>query len=155
MRSTENPIRYECVRWFNQSYPTQHGALFGTFNEVVSKQQGSIYKSLGLIAGVADLIYTKNGEMSGIEMKAPQSSHDVIHLIRQSEWLLSVPKIGFFCVGLEGFRYFIERQNSLYPFEKTSQVTHLDIFQPDIILESCIELMNKGRKTFHFPKQGR
>lgn len=59
--------------------------------------------SMGLVRGVSDLIYCDEGSLIGIEVKCPGTRHKVAHLIEQAEWLIRIPKWGYFCDDLDDF----------------------------------------------------
>ena len=58
--------------------------------------------------GAADLIYCDEGSLIGIEVKCPGTRHKVAHLIEQAEWLIRVPKWGYFCDDLDDFLNIID-----------------------------------------------
>ena len=103
MSYSESNLQASCVIQFSQKYPDQKGNLIGYFATSESQVQTSQKLSLGLVKNCSDLLYIKNGELIGIELKLPESRHDRLHLIGQASWLLKTPKIGWFCDSLEMF----------------------------------------------------
>ena len=99
----EHKLQSELVKEFSKKYPERRGELFATFQETKSQGQGGVMLSLGLVSGVSDLLLINNGELTGIEVKCPQAKHNTQHIIRQAQWLLKVPKIGYFCDSIEIF----------------------------------------------------
>lgn len=98
----EKQLQSKMVVAFSQAYPEQRGRLFATFQETLNAIQGSNRLSLGLIKGVSDLLYvTDKGELIGIEVKCSHSRHKASHVIEQANWLLKVPKKGYFCTSVE------------------------------------------------------
>ena len=85
--------------------------------------------SLGLIAGVSDLLLCDNGVLVGIEVKAPNSIHNIEHLIRQAKWLLKVPKRGYFCDSLDVFVDILEGREGI---------------DPQIVLDHCLACKKKS-----------
>lgn len=58
--------------------------------------------------GASDLLYfTKEQDCIGIEVKAIGTTHTVKHLTEQAEFLLSLPKKGFFVDSLKQFQNII------------------------------------------------
>jgi len=49
--------------------------------------------------------------MWGIELKYPGTRHNTQHLRDQASWLISFPKIGFFCDSVDMFWQIIETGN--------------------------------------------
>ena len=100
----EDRLRAACVTGFSERYPENRGRLIGTFQEVSSVVEGTMKNSLGLVAGVPDLLWVMPGGLTvGIEMKYPGTSHKTEHLRRQAEWLIKIPVLGWFCDTEEGF----------------------------------------------------
>lgn len=126
---TEHKLQSALVKYFNHNYPSRTGELFATFQETKSKGQGGVMLSLGLIAGVADLLLCDNGVLVGIEVKAPNSSHNIEHLIRQAKWLLKVPKRGYFCDSLDVFVDILEGRDGI---------------DPQIVLDHCLACKKKS-----------
>ena len=105
----EAKLQSEIVRAYSVKYPNKRGTLFGTFQEVSSQVQGSQRLSLGLVAGVSDLLYVdEHGRLWGLEVKARGTIHKVSHLIKQAEWLSSIPYRGFFVDSVDMFWEVIE-----------------------------------------------
>lgn len=94
--------------------PQRKDHLIATFQEVETPQEGARKKTLGLVAGVSDLLYFDH-EVTGIEVKHPFTNHKVDHVRRQANWLLSVPNRGFFCDSVEMFWEIIERRGGIDP----------------------------------------
>ena len=85
---SENRLQHDLIMWFGQNYPQYRSLLFMVHNETTSKAQGAKLKSMGLIAGVSDLIFIDPnfGTTSGIELKAPGSVHKSVHVKQQLDW---------------------------------------------------------------------
>lgn len=101
MNKKEGKLQAQIFSYIWNKYPDMRGCLFSTFQETSSQIDGAIKRSLGLVAGVSDFIFCDNGDTVGIELKYPDSSHKVDHIIQQAQWLLKVPKRGYFCDSLE------------------------------------------------------
>ena len=102
----EHQLQADCVIWFANKYPSLRGALWGNFAEQ-SVSLASKKLSLGLIRGLPDLMFRLNGVFVGIELKLPGTSHNIAHLVEQSEWMQNNTDIGCFCDSLSGFQYLI------------------------------------------------
>ncbi len=120
----EQKLQADCCVQFSQKYPEKRGYLFSYFANSNSAIQGAQKLSLGLVRGVSDLLYVEDGELIGMELKVPNSSHSRSHLIEQSRWLLTVPKHGFFCDSIEIFWNIIEGGSGI---------------DPEVVLENCLE----------------
>jgi hypothetical protein len=99
----EHLLQSKIVLDFSQKRPNERGKLFATFSETKNGTEGAIMTALGLVRGLSDLMYVDNGELVGIECKAPISSHLCSHILEQCNWLLTVPKRGYFCDSVEMF----------------------------------------------------
>lgn len=97
---SENTLQQKCFKWFSATYPDLHGLLWHNYNNPRNKVAGAQLKTMGLIAGVPDLIFvghgvptffelkTKTGRVSGVqsEIHAKLNEHGmVVHIIRDVE----------------------------------------------------------------------
>ena len=121
----ENKIQFDCVTWFNKSYPQFRKLLFHVPNEQSSPNPARISQlaSIGLVKGVSDLILlVPNSQYHGacIEMKSPTgriSEH-------QQEFGKRVTEQGYLfevCRSLEEFQgiitsYMALNSHSVAPF---------------------------------------
>lgn len=102
MDKKEAKIQADSVITFADRFPHLRGNLFATFHEVTSGIEGSMKKSLGLVRGVSDLIYIDSYKRIGaIEMKAPETYHDIIHVLEQCRFMLKNAAWGRFCISIE------------------------------------------------------
>lgn len=125
MSSPEAIIQSKIIIQFSQRFPDQRGHLFSYFANSDSAIQGAQKLSLGLVKNVSDLLYVKDGYLIGIELKAPLSSHNRLHLVGQSDWLIKVPNVGWFCDSLEMFFSIIDGENGI---------------DPRVVRENCLKL---------------
>ena len=112
-RSNEGKIQAECYAWFWNTYPRYRKLLFHVPNENDRADsniiQGAIRKSLGVVAGVADLIFlVARGPYHGlcIEMKDEKGTQRSA----QKEWQILVEAQGFqyvICRDLAHFKNLI------------------------------------------------
>ena len=103
MSSPEAVLQSKIVIKFSQYYQGEHGYLIGYMANSDNVVKGMINNSLGLAKNASDLFWVKNGELTGIELKTLGSRHNRIHMIGQATWLITVPKIGWFCDSEEMF----------------------------------------------------
>lgn len=109
-RSNEGKIQSECVIWFHNTFPQYRGLLFHVPNENDRADsnpiQGAIRKSLGVVAGVADLLFlVARGGYHGlcIEMKDEKGTQKPA----QKEWQKIVEAYGYsykICRSLAQFK---------------------------------------------------
>lgn len=107
----ENKIQSDIVTWFSQYHPKDRGCLFAINNNSTSGRSGMKNKSLGVHAGVSDLIYWKDGWMVGCEIKSNDKEHNKSHILNQIEWGETVEKNGglyFVFTSLKEFKNFVD-----------------------------------------------
>lgn len=85
--------------------------------------------SLGLVQGVADLILLNDGVMTGIEMKAPNTRHDIYHILEQCRFLINNCYAGWFCISVPMFWDIVN---------KTGRG-----IDPEDVFDECRELLEK------------
>lgn len=117
--SPEGRIQAECFAWFWNSFPKYRKLLFHVPNENDRSDsniiQGAIRKSLGVVAGVSDLILLlKRGSYGAlcIEMKDEHGRQKPA----QREWQLLVESAGYkyvICRSLEQFKEEVTKYLSL------------------------------------------
>jgi len=113
--SPEGKIQAECFAWFWNAYPEYRRLLFHVPNENDRADsnaiQGAIRKSLGVVPGVADLLFlVARGGCHGlcVEMKDERGTQKPA----QKEWQKLVEKQGYcyvICRSLESFKITIEK----------------------------------------------
>lgn len=118
-RSNEGKIQAECFQWFWNTYPQYRGLLYHVPNENDRADsniiQGAIRKSLGVVAGVADLILMIQRGGHGalcIEMKDDKG----VQRPAQKDWQKIVEAQGYrykICRSLEQFQEIIKEYLSL------------------------------------------
>lgn len=128
----EHQFQADCVIWFSKQYPQYRGKLWANFAEQ-NGIQASIKKSLGLVGGLPDLMFSINSKFYGIELKLPQTVHKVNHLIDQSTWLIENTNTGFFCDTMDGFKYIIENLICI----EWRYMWEMNTIQPDAVLQYC------------------
>ena len=73
----EQIIQQQCVRWFRIQHPDK--VLFAVKNNsfgsgISNKRMGAIDKSMGVLAGVSDLVFVYNDMVYFIEMKTEKGT---------------------------------------------------------------------------------
>jgi len=58
---TEAYIQGQCVMWLWNTHPETRGRLFLIDNNPLNKIDGARRKAMGMVAGVSDLIYLRDG----------------------------------------------------------------------------------------------
>ena len=96
----EAQLQASCVEWYRNDWHKNLDGLWATFNE---GQNVGGKLSMGMLAGVSDLLLKDDRGLIGIEMKFSGNSHDVIHLRRQANWILNTCDGGGFCDGKNMF----------------------------------------------------
>jgi len=112
--SPEGKIQAECFAWFWNAYPRYRKVMFHVPNENDRSDsniiQGAIRKSLGVVAGVADLLFlAAKGDYHGlcIEMKDERGTQKPA----QKEWQAIIEREGYkyvICRSLADFKKIIE-----------------------------------------------
>lgn len=104
----EKRLQFDCVTWFNNSVPTERGTLFAILNET---NKGAHKKGIGLVKGASDLAYiAQDGVFCPIELKVPDTRHEVEHLKRQIDFIKKMNDrggLGFFCFSKNHFQHII------------------------------------------------
>ena len=71
MKKSENRIHQEIFTWHWNNFPEERGLLFHVNNKAANKIEGARLRSMGMVKGVADMIYlAPNGKAVAIEVKA-------------------------------------------------------------------------------------
>ena len=96
----ENRLQYEIVVWFSQTYTHLRGHLFTVNNNTYNVKDAATKRAMGLFKGVSDLVFIvpKCGKIVGIEVKAPNSKHNVYHIKSQFDWGQTVINSGGFYI---------------------------------------------------------
>jgi hypothetical protein len=156
---SEAKIQSQMVLHFSQEYPNRRGELFAAFQETNSAAQGSNMLSKGLISGVSDLIYIDAlKRLVGIEVKAPNTYHDTIHVLEQCRFLIKNAFAGWFCTSLESFKEIIEsdgKSGGISPYiiwesilEKHRDLLKLENSEPvDEIIFKCNQYKKRTGKN--------
>ena len=66
---TEEQLQAQCFIWFWNTFPGQRQMLYAVNNNSVNRIEGNRHKSIGVVAGVADLTFVHMGGVTFIELK--------------------------------------------------------------------------------------
>lgn len=114
--NAEHHLQHECVKWYYNDFKGKYGTLWANFSETMSGHHGSYKTALGLKRGVSDLCYCPYRNLIGIEMKYPDTYHDVKHVKEQCKFLLEICSEGWFCDSLESFQNIVRGgRGGVYP----------------------------------------
>lgn len=83
---TETKLQSLIVIKFSQKYPEKSGQLFHVSNERSNKTQAFLARGIGIIPGVADLIFISKKFNVATELKIEGSRHKVATVRNQIEW---------------------------------------------------------------------
>lgn len=79
------------------------GQIFPGLSELLATRIGGTLRSLGLIKYLPDLFYVHGGNLYGLELKAPTTSHNRLHLISQADMMIKYCRKGWFVDEIEEF----------------------------------------------------
>jgi len=113
MAGKEARLQAECVIWYRNEWYQNLKNLWATFNEGLNSN-GKI--SMGMVPGVPDLFLyePKKRGLVGIEMKYIGEKHEVLHVVRQANFILDVCDAGGFCDSKNQFMQIIQGQFEWY-----------------------------------------
>lgn len=69
--SLEEKIQSACFVWHWNTFPQERGLLHANNNNSENEISGNRNKAMGVVAGVSDMEYFKNGRTTFIEFKRP------------------------------------------------------------------------------------
>lgn len=122
----EEILQHEIVVSYNNTFPELRGSLFAVRNISLSQRDAVKQKSIGMVKGVADLIWTrKNNTIVGIEVKHPDMDHSRDHIESQLRWGEMITSLGgryFIVNSLAEFWKVIDDQNPKYTIEGIKQL---------------------------------
>jgi hypothetical protein len=102
---SEDRLQQECFLWFHNNLIDLRGLLFHCPNGGNrNAREGAKFKSMGVVAGVADLLFIYSNKLYAIELKTDKGTQK------------STQKIWEDRVVLEGVKYFIIRD--FYSFKE-------------------------------------
>jgi len=100
---SEERIQQECYMWFHNTYPEYRGCLFHVPNGGArSSVEGAMFKKIGVVPGVADMLLMVNSTTYCFELKNKYGKQSP----KQVKWQKQIEK--------NGFNYFIIRDVNLF-----------------------------------------
>lgn len=66
---SENRLQQKCFKWFSESFPELNGLMWHNYNNPRNKVQGAQLKTMGLVAGIPDLVFVGGGVPVFFELK--------------------------------------------------------------------------------------
>lgn len=112
MDKSESRIQYEIVSWYNNAFCLKHHSpqhcIFSVPNESKDRKETMVKKSMGLKAGVSDLIILRPGETIFVEVKTATGQQSQ----KQKEFQSIVEKLGYRYLLVRSLNDFKERINS-------------------------------------------
>ena len=70
--NSEDVFQAHCFRWFWGTFPEYRYLLHYNNNNSANKREGDRNKAKGIVSGVADLEFYRNGKLTFIELKLPK-----------------------------------------------------------------------------------
>lgn len=108
-KMSEDRIQQECFLWFHNTYPQYRGLLFHPANGGSrNSREGAKFKSMGVVAGVADLLFIFKNTIWAIELKTETGTQSQ----KQKEWEDAIWVQGIdYCIvrNLKEFQSVIEK----------------------------------------------
>ena len=105
---SEDALQQQCYMWFHNTYPLYRGLLFHVPNGGSrNAREGKKFKQIGVVAGVADLLFLFNGRCYCLELKTEKGRQSS----KQQAWQELVEKNNFnyyIIRSLEEFKIYIQ-----------------------------------------------
>lgn len=80
---SEDRLQQECYLWFHNTYPEFRGLLFHVPNGGSrNAREGAKFKAMGVVPGVADLLFIWKGNLYAFELKTDKGSQS----LSQKKW---------------------------------------------------------------------
>ena len=83
---SEKRMQFELVMWFGQTFPELSGCLMEINNDTYSRNHAMKRKSMGMVKSASDMVLHAYKRVVFIELKAPGSRHDYLHILSQLEF---------------------------------------------------------------------
>ena len=95
--SSEFRLQSQCFVYHWNNYQAERGLLFAVNNNSNNSYQGAVMKGMGVVAGVADMLYLSPTGMIALEFKTETGRQNVAQKIWQMQ------------IESAGYKYFIVR----------------------------------------------
>ena len=103
----EFKLQAECFRYHWNEWPQERGRLFTVNNNSGGKFEGAIMKAMGVVAGVADMMYLSDAGLIALEFKTPTGRQSPA----QKEWQAVIEAVGYRYVIIRTFEEFKQTLN--------------------------------------------
>lgn len=103
----EFKLQAQCFRYHWNERPHERGRLFTVNNNSGGKFQGAIMKAMGVVAGVADMMYLSDAGLIALEFKTPTGRQSPA----QKEWQAVIEAAGYRYVIIRTFEEFKQTLN--------------------------------------------
>jgi hypothetical protein len=87
---TESQLQAFCFQSHWNQYPEERGLLYMNFNNPQNARHGMHLRSLGLVAGIADMTYLHNQGITFLEFKSANGKQSNM----QIDWQAKVMRVG-------------------------------------------------------------
>lgn len=89
-------LQQNCYKWFHNTYPSLRGLMWHNWNNPANARQGAYLKSIGLQAGVFDLLFYFNKTLYGFDIKVGRDKYSQ----GQKNWKQKVEEQGGYCMEI-------------------------------------------------------
>jgi hypothetical protein len=103
----EFKLQAQCFRYHWNERPQERGRLFTVNNNSGGKFEGAIMKAMGVVAGVADMMYLSDAGLIALEFKTPTGRQSPA----QKEWQAVIESAGYRYVIIRTFEEFKQTLN--------------------------------------------
>lgn len=104
MEKSELALQSQCHLWHWNNFPAERGLLHANNNNSYNAIKGNQNKALGVVKGVADMEYCKNGKTLFLELKTEAGSQSP----EQRQFQALVEREGFIYLIIRSFEEFRE-----------------------------------------------
>ncbi len=104
---TEHQLQAKCYLYFHNTYPKYRKLLFHVNNKAKNAFEGNKFKSLGVTAGIPDILYAFRGRLYGLEFKTEDGVLSPDQKLVHSVWQDHGFKI-YVCRSFDQFKSIIE-----------------------------------------------
>jgi hypothetical protein len=103
----EFKLQAQCFRYHWNERPQERGRLFTVNNNSGGKFEGAIMKAMGVVAGVADMMYLSDAGLIALEFKTPTGRQSPV----QKQWQETIEAAGYRYVIIRTFEEFKQTLN--------------------------------------------
>ena len=103
----EFKLQAQCFRYHWNERPQERGRLFTVNNNSGGKFEGAIMKAMGVVAGVADMMYLSDAGLIALEFKTPTGRQSPA----QKQWQETIEAAGYQYVIIRTFEEFKQTLN--------------------------------------------